>query len=728
MAALQKSTPRASSVARVRGGFPAAAVLLVVAAAAATLDARGAMAQPANAPPPPAAAAPGNGPAPLVEPSVIDLHGPDGLVFSADDPLRVAAATQNGVFFLSYNSLSAFPTTGHANIPGAPAVPPSPAEKSELGFIDLTNMTVTRRPLFPASAENRWQAPIPIGGTPPGWRAGVDYLVGGSALRHEIHGGQLAQAREKEREAAVLLDPAWVKIPQGELNGCPGGAMAALMDRFTALGVDYTLLERFSMDKGQVVACLEMPANFKAFSGKFRQAFSTSFRVRIGEIWSKLKPTLGGFLVGLGAAIGGAILPGVRMEVTDGYIRMPTDDIRTIDDLRRQFPDFERGVADQISDNRALAGRVTSAQILTAALASDGDCASVGITDGTLCEEQVRPLIQSARTAIRSLVAGPKLLQGILDCVARFVDGRPPVYGWRPWRDPNAGQLASLADRVVKVKLEDRLRNLLVAEQPAPQDDGRPNLSGGYTFQSAFLYGPKGKWLIQRQRGVPPLGLIEQFVYARLNSINPYDLQGPPGRETVGWRQLDLITQEERGPRPPRLPWPPRSRVNGGLDSSAWAEGTCQMVGDEAANGTEDNPDFPEQVSTMCMVLSPDERRNALNIAFSVRSTLTSGQRQGRELIWARYPPLPSQPSVELPPSYAAAGRGARLFRVGIANVRDGRAPRGYRFDWDIEGDNAIDSQYGNVVRKIDPTGAVATCYVVDPVTGRTGAGMRRVE
>ena len=50
----------------------------------------------------------------------------------------------------------------------------------------------------------------------------------------------------------------------------------------------------------------------------------------------------------------------------------------------------------------------------------------------------------------------------------------------------------------------------------------------GFIFQSSYFYGPKGLWLIQRRKGDAP-GLVEQYVYARLNTVNPYDVEGKDG-------------------------------------------------------------------------------------------------------------------------------------------------------------------------------------------------------
>ena len=659
--------------------------------------------------------------------SIVDLHGQDGLPFTQDDPLRVNVAAHRGVFFLSYNSVGPFKV--HANIPAVNPLPPAAAERTELGFIDLTNNRVSRIGLHPFS--KTWDPPQEIGRSdpPPGWGPNADFIVAGAGLRHEIFGNNMLTSKNKDDDAAVHLDPEWIRLGPGEVAGCPGALMAGLMQKMTDLGIDYISLERFSMDKGQVISATRLPAVFDGglSENEFVNALSASFRVRIGEVWSKLKGGIGGLIVGTLAALVGPLF---NLQVTDGYIRMPIEEITRIEDVP---PGMAEGITGQIAQNDGLVGKVTAQQILAAALApGDPNCAALGITSASVCETQLKPLIANARSTLKSLVQGPRTIQGLLDCVAKYqppaTPGGQATYGWKEWKDLSKTKLSGVVERVVKIPLKDELKKLMVGEGPqiAPEDRGRPNQSGGYIFNSAYFYGPKGKWLIQRRRGDPP-GLVEQYVYARLNSVNPYDAEGAEGEQTIRWRQLDLITQKARAPEPPRLPWPPATTRPGSADRdyAAWGNGTCQLVGDEGANGTQAG-DFPEQASTMAMVVNPDERAGRLNVAFTVRSTLTSGQARGDLIPWARIPANPAE-NVPLPPNYREAGAGSRNFRVAITNRKLGKVPQGFRYYWDFDGDLNIDSYYGNVVRKINSTGQVAACYVVDPATSRTGVGQQKV-
>lgn len=656
--------------------------------------------------------------------SIVDLHGQDGLPFTHDDPLRVNVAAHRGVFFLSYNSVGPFKV--HANIPPVNPLPPAATERTELGFIDLTNQRVSRIGLHPFS--RTWETSQEIGrqDPPPGWGDKADFIIAGSALRHEIFGNNMLTSQRKDEDAAVHLDPEWIRLNPGEIAGCPGAFMATLMQKMTDLGIDYISLERFSMDKGQVISATRLPSVFEGpGDGEFSNALSASFRVRIGEVWSKLKGGIGGFIVGTLAALVGPLF---NLQVTDGYIRMPINEITRIEDVP---PGMAEGITGQIAANEGLNGKVTAQQILQAALApGDPSCAGTGITDANVCDTQLKPLISNARTTLKSLVQGPRTIQGLLDCVAKYTPPLQPggqaTYGWKEWKDLSKTKLSGVVERVVKIPLKDELKKLMVGDQTNPEDRGRPNLSGGYIFNSAYMYGPKGQWLIQRRRGDPG-GLVEKYVYARLNSVNPYDAEGPDGEQTIRWRQVDLITQKARAPEPPRLPWPPATTRPGSSerDFSAWGNGTCQLIGDEGANGTQPG-DFPEQVSTMAMAVNPDERAGRLNVAFTVRSSLTSGQQRGDLIPWARIPANGAE-QVPLPPNYKEAGQGARNFRVAITNRKLGRVPQGFRYHWDFDGDTAIDSFYGNVVRKINSTGQVAACYVVDPATARTGVGQQRV-
>ena len=655
--------------------------------------------------------------------SIVDLHGPDGLGFTGDDPLRVNVAAHRGVFFLSYNSVGPFKV--HANIPPVNPLPPAAPEKTELGFIDLSNQRVSRIALQPFGKQ--WGPPLEIGRSdpPPGWGDNADFIVAGAGLRHEIFGNNMLQSRTKDQDAAVHLDPDWIRTDPGETAGCPGAALAGLMEKITALGIDYISLERFQMDKGQVISATRMPALFDdANDADFSNALAASFRVRIGEVWSKLKGGIGGFIVGTLAALVGPLF---NLQVTDGYIRMPTQEIRQLSDVP---PGMAEGITGQISDNPALNGKVTATQVLTAAMADgDPDCAALGITDPSVCETALKPLVMNARSSLHALVQGPKMIQGMLDCVSKYqpplAPGQEPTYGWREWKDLTKSKLSGVIDRVVKIPLKDELKKLMVGDPASAEDRGRPNQSGGFIFNSAYFYGPKGLWLIQRRRGDPP-GLVEQYVYARLNSINPYDSEGADGEQTIRWRQLDLITQKPRVPEPPRLPWPPATTRPGGADRdlAAYGNGTGQLVGDEGANGTA--PGDPEQASTMAMAVNPDEKTGRLNVAFTVRSSMLVGQQRGDLIPWARIPANPAE-TIPLPPTYKEAGVGARNFRVGITNRKLGRVPQGFRYNWDFDCDGKIDSFYGNVTRRIKSTGQVAACYVVDPVTQRTGVGQERV-
>jgi hypothetical protein len=660
-------------------------------------------------------------PPPPGEGSIIDLHGPDGMPFSTDDPLRVNVAAHRGVFFLSYNSVGAFRV--HANIPPVNPIPPAVGERTELGFINLSDNTVTRIGLHPLSRQ--WDQPVDIGqrDPPPGWGDDADFIVQGSALRHEINGGDMLASRNRDADAAVKLDPAWIRLGPGETAGCPGGMMAQLMQMMTDLGIDYVALERFSMDKGQIVSATRLPSNFVTAPNEFSNALGASFRVRIGEVWSRLKGGLGGMIVGLLAATLGKLF---NLEVNQGWIRMPIQDIKNIAQVP---PGMREGVAQQIAANPGLTGRVTPEAVLEAAMGNRPDtCQAMGVADPNVCETELRPLIDQTRTALKAVVNGPRTIQGLMDCVAKYVPGNPPRYGFREWRDLTKSKLSGIVDRVVKIPLKDELQRLLVGEgnQIAPEDSGRPMQSGAFIFNSAYFFGPKGRWLIQRNPGAEA-GLVENYVYARLNQVNPYDVEGPAGEQTIRWRQLDLITQKARAPEPPRLPWPPATTRPGAAerDYSAWGKGTCQLIGDEAANGLQGG-DIPEQVSTMAMAVSPDERGGRLNVAFTVKSSLTSGQRRGDLIPWARVPANPNE-ALPLPPGYTQAGRGSRAFRVAVSNRRLGRVPQGFRFNWDFDGNTQIDSHYGNVVRRIQSAGQVATCYVIDPVSLRTGFGMEKV-
>src|SRR5690606_18570773 len=125
--------------------------------------------------------------------------------------------------------------------------------------------------------------------------------------------------------------------------------MATLMQRMTDLGIDYISLERFSMDKGQVISATRLPARFDgAAENEFSNALSASFRVRIGEVWSKLKGGLGGLIVGTLAALVGPLF---NLQVTDGYIRMPINEISRLEDVP---PGMAEGIAGQIAANEGL--------------------------------------------------------------------------------------------------------------------------------------------------------------------------------------------------------------------------------------------------------------------------------------------------------------------------------------------------------------------------------------
>jgi hypothetical protein len=661
--------------------------------------------------------------------TIVDLHGPDGLPFTVDDPLRVATATHNGVFAISYNAVSAFPAERHANIPAVPPlVPKTPQEKAELMFLDLTNYTISRHNLsFSSDPDDKWDEPIPLDAKPGIFVEGEDYLAGGSALRHEIVGGPLKSSKERnisrEADAAIIIDPRMMKPPKEATGKCPGtGGMIA---KITEQGIDYAMLERFAIDKAQVFALLKV-------SGEFETEFAFSFRVRIGEIWAKLANNLFGGLIKLGVGLlGGAIgsMIGMPIKVTDGYLHMPVEDITKVEDVPAEV---SQAVADKIAEKPSLSGKVTAQQILEAAV-SNSDCASIGVKDENLCADEVKPLIDATKGTLKSLVAGPKLIQGIVDCIAKYVDLQPkPIYGWIGFKNPKDvdEKTKSLAQRVIKVGLDTELNKCLYPPDQINLEQGvrRPNLSASYLFDSSFLYGPKGKWIVQRDANAEP-GLVEEYLYIRLNLLNPFDIEGPEEKRTAGWTQLDFITEKPVKTPPPRVPWPPIGKyVTGETNDKTWGGGTCQIIGDEAANGTEDSlPPTPDQCSTMAMVVNPDETTGRLHIAFTVRSAY-KGSPKGKEIIWANYPPRTGLPTVSLPPTYREAGQGARAFRIAVGNLNMGKVPGGYEYNWDFNGDTQIDSWFGNTVRKISQVGNVAVCYVVNPATGQTGVGMKRVE
>jgi hypothetical protein len=80
-----------------------------------------------------------------------------------------------------------------------------------------------------------------------------------------------------------------------------------------------------------------------------------------------------------------------------------------------------------------------------------------------------------------------------------------------------------------------------------------------------------------------------------------------------------------------------------------------------------------------------------------------------------------------LPPTYRTAGRACRAFRAGLANRRPGATT--FRHRWDLDADGRIDTAMGNTVRKVAvATRCAATCFVEDPVSGRTGVASAELE
>ncbi|MBI4859721.1 MAG: hypothetical protein HY815_05590, partial [Candidatus Riflebacteria bacterium] len=83
-------------------------------------------------------------------------------------------------------------------------------------------------------------------------------------------------------------------------------------------------------------------------------------------------------------------------------------------------------------------------------------------------------------------------------------------------------------------------------------------------------------------------------------------------------------------------------------------------------------------------------------------------------------PPLPKDYNF---PSTRPGGKEVRNFNASVIN-KNYAASQGLNYNWDLNCDGKIDSVYAHTTRMIDPGGGLAICYVLDPVSNKTGVGL----
>jgi hypothetical protein len=625
---------------------------------------------------------------PAAAQSVVDMHGPDGLPFTLDDPLRVAAGAHNGVFWVAMN----------AELRGELDDPPN---DTVLGFVNLSDMTVSRLKPYAGSG---WETPqLTIGGSsrsdPPGWSGGaaVPHYVSGDGMEHKLTG----EGNDREKPA-VKIDPEWIK---------GGGGI------FPGVTLEELRVMQFEIKQAHVLGCMRLAGD------PYQDALSGSFDLGVGAVWAKVK-------IGFGP-----------LSFTTWKKVGANDPINSFSDLPTEAQDIITGKL--ASAPLSSVSNLYPNDVVTAAKKPVDQYTCAGVNPSL-------PGVPNACGAMDGLVGDLRQVLadnatsgiGFQDAVlTAAIENLTKGGNWLAWKDPYGGSTPSgnLVNSMVSGanKLSAQIKKFLFG---VTSPDPAPVYSSAFMFNSLFSYGPPGLWLINRGS---EKGLIEQFVYARLNRADPtvaYTSIAPDGasRRALAIQQLDLITTKDKLPPPP-LPWPPGTGTVDAAEAlqarEAWGNGACQLVGDEAAAGDIGaDPKKPDEYAAIYYVVTPDLTRNKILYASLYRHGKKSDpEGVAEEIPWSVGPP-PNAGTYDLPPNWTAANQTTRLFTVGLANevrVQTGPAPttpvdlgRKLEFGWDHDGDATVDGAMGRAVRQNTRATGTAVCFVTDKDTRETGVGL----
>ena len=600
-------------------------------------------------------------PLPLACQSIVDAHGPDGLAFTGDDPLRVGAGVHNGAFFVSTNAMDEIR-------------PEDPPDDAELLFLNFSDMTISRLKFLQKTA---WEKPaVSVTDKMSGlFASNVDhsFYPSGCAFLHQIW-----PAGGSRDNFAVRIDPA---------SFGPGAAMFAMIKEIRLEGV--------SLDTGQACTSIDLEGGDELLVGRFD--------IRMGNVHVRIQ------VLGLD----------VWVKLTGSSAPVGSGGTATVSDLDPQ-------VKTEIETRLGLLDpkpSITVAGIVAAANrnASESDCANLDPRPSQDQCNTINELIDAARSNLNAGKMDPGLVQAVIDAMTK----RGTV--WLGWWDPyNNPASKDLIGNVVKNKIRAEMMKYLYGV-PAQQE---PVYSGAYLFDTLYLYGPKGLWLVNTNGED---GLAERYGYARLCRLDPSKVYTDgEGRPCLASQVLDVITGKPGGRADP-LPWPPGT---GSLmeehrlkSRTAWSGGACQVVGDCSAIGVEGaTPDMPNAFARLTIAVNP--KSDSMDLAMTYRVG-EKGNLDVNELTWSQGP---KGGQYDLPPNYQASPQNTRFFSVGLANrvEKEAGLPRAdiqnigrkLLYRWDYDGNGTIDSNFGRSLRFVSNIGSTAVCYIADIDTKETGVGM----
>ena len=694
--------------------------------------------------------------------NMIHRHGPDGIAFTPDDPLRAHMSIHRGTFFTTMNWAYEAPKLGRPDFP----------EDLYIHFLNLDDWETEDFVVFSQDPryENRKDKWIDREGFDSGQprptsidssNYGNEMYVSGNGFAHDVSRRGRDNLVLTKENPAIAMEPAW-------LDNVPSLVKEARMEEFlvpvgTILGAynlndfDESLTSRLDLMVGLVHVFIEIKFLF----------------ISINK-WLKVGSSVGGGGGGGDDITSAADLSSDQRSALEQFVSV------YIDGGTVEGQSFQAHPADELEAELGIRSqlqtKMVEESVRAAAAEQTPSCVNIGIADSSslactqassIFNEMSQPVKQLVNVSNNADDLGEHLaniqekidekLQTTVSGDRKNTANRDP--NWMKWRDPYDGDSGSNVnqqnlDRLVKSKLNDRLKEFerYAAPESATLDDDDPLVqSGGYLFNSLYLYGPQGRWLLDHNaadgNGDPAygrtFGLIEDYVYARVNRLNPYHTYGvsglppgvPPGLGYAEWHRLDLIDPSDKHTGQTLVPWPPPPRM--------WGEGESFITGEEGATGRPDknaNPPVAPYKAAMALVsivpTDVDEANQSGKLQlYAWYGFYTDPADSGDvlEIPWSPVVAASSDPDLsedmDLPASYFDAGKRVRQFGVTVVNSLS--PSPSYHFMWDLDHDRTIESTRGRSTRNIESLNYVdgrsrAACYVMDD-DGRTGLALRNV-
>lgn len=650
--------------------------------------------------------------------NMIRRHGADGLAFTDDDPLRVCASWLRGMFFVGHNWVDTTPM--------APANPDFP-EDTVLIYLDPETMTTQEITLLPSLGT--WSNPKQIRNKPESW-TGNEAYIGGNGFRHRMDQQAAGAAGfELTRDTPALrFDPDWF----GDL---PGGFLFDIKD---------IRLEEFSIREGFVMGALLTDAGFT-------ESLTCKINMLVGRVHALVK----------------ILILGEKWYTLGDPVPEQNPDPNAVPDpggaepeSLANDPEFRAGLLRQVEQDMGVTGADASLvrdRLISEVQAAERDdrevsCANIqlpSITDPGFCGKVDR-IVQGngePQSGLQDTLAtdgmmrenGASLVQTLLDNkLETEVENGKRVAGWLDWKKPlSRDEMQEKLAETLKIqsRLSEQYGKLLGSPvidnaTAAPASGSSELYSGSFLYNSLYFYGPAHRWFIEKDANNP--GLVEDYVYSRINRLNPYQLEkmapyqirsdhGSWTQDTYApWERIDLITAKPFTVKT-MIPWPPPPEAIG--------PGEALIVGDEAAAGlwgeASAGAKRPPEKSSMLLV-AIRHRVTGSALAGSVTSGLVIHLYQqtstGKKLVWVEHPRSP----IPVPSAMTATsinGPGVHTLQASVLN----RLPpaTGYEYHWTV-GDQreTIVTQRGRTTRAMATLDGVnALCYV-RTVDGRTGLGL----